>query len=117
MGALGVLKLAKGVGLEIGAGRAGVRVDSGVREGDVISPYYDPMIAKLIVWGSDRTSAVARLRQVLSNFVALGLQTNRAFLSRLVSSTEFSAADLDTGLIDRTLDRLVSPDHPVQFAS
>ena len=117
IGTLRVLKLPKAVEFEIGVGPAAVRVDSGVREGDVITPYYDPMIAKLIVWGSDRTSAVARLRQVLSNFVALGLQTNRAFLSRLVSSTEFIAANLDTGLIDRTLDRLLSPDHPVEFAS
>src|SRR5260221_9858513 len=116
IGTLRVLKLPKAVEFEIGLGSAAARVDSGVREGDVITPYYDPMIAKLIVWGRDRTSAVARLRQVLSNFVAIGLPTNRAFLSRLVSSAEFIGANLDTGLIDRTLDRLLSLDHPVRFA-
>src|SRR5260370_2962408 len=116
IGTLRVLKLPKAVEFEIGLGSAAARADSGVPEGYVLTPYYDPMIAKLIVWGRDRTSAVARLRQVLSNFGAIGLPTNRAFLSRLVSSAEFIGANLDTGLIDRTLDRLLSLDHPVRFA-
>jgi 3-methylcrotonyl-CoA carboxylase alpha subunit len=80
---------------------AAVRVDSGVREGDEISPFYDPMIAKLIVWGADRTQALARMSQALSEFQIVGLATNIAFLKRLVESPAFSNADLDTGLIER----------------
>ena len=85
----------------IGANPAAVRVDSGVREGDAISPFYDPMIAKLIVWGADRTQALARLSQALAEFQIVGLATNIAFLKRLVEGDAFSTADLDTGLIDR----------------
>ena len=84
-----------------GANPAAVRVDSGVREGDAISPFYDPMIAKLIVWGADRTQALARLSQALAEFRIVGLATNIAFLKRLVEGEAFSTADLDTGLIDR----------------
>ena len=80
---------------------AAVRIDSGVREGDAISPFYDPMIAKLIVWGVDRTQALARLSQALSEFQIVGLATNIAFLKRLVEGEAFSTADLDTGLIER----------------
>lgn len=80
---------------------AAVRVDSGVREGDAISPFYDPMIAKLIVWGADRTQALARLAQALGEFRIVGLATNIAFLKRLVEGEAFSSADLDTGLIER----------------
>lgn len=80
---------------------AGVRIDSGVREGDAISPFYDPMIAKLIVWGVDRTQALARLSQALAEFQIVGLATNIAFLKRLVEGQAFSTADLDTGLIER----------------
>ncbi|MCA1247671.1 acetyl/propionyl/methylcrotonyl-CoA carboxylase subunit alpha [Massilia sp. MS-15] len=84
-----------------GSHPAAVRVDSGVREGDAISPFYDPMIAKLIVWGADRTQALARLSQALSEFQIVGLATNIAFLKRLVEGEAFSSADLDTGLIER----------------
>ncbi|MGX4640886.1 acetyl-CoA carboxylase biotin carboxylase subunit [Massilia sp. SYSU DXS3249] len=80
---------------------AAVRIDSGVREGDAISPFYDPMIAKLIVWGADRTQALARLSQALAEFQIVGLATNIAFLKRLVEGEAFSTADLDTGLIER----------------
>jgi 3-methylcrotonyl-CoA carboxylase alpha subunit len=84
-----------------GTNPAAVRVDSGVREGDAISPFYDPMIAKLIVWGADRTQALARLSQALAEFQIVGLATNIAFLKRLVEGEAFATADLDTGLIDR----------------
>ncbi|MCD2517868.1 acetyl/propionyl/methylcrotonyl-CoA carboxylase subunit alpha [Massilia sp. G4R7] len=89
-----------------GANPAAVRVDSGVREGDAISPFYDPMIAKLIVWGADRTQALARLSQALAEFQIVGLATNIAFLMRLVEGEAFSTADLDTGLIERHGDTL-----------
>ncbi len=78
-----------------------VRIDSGVREGDAISPFYDPMIAKLIVWGKDREQALGHMAQALSEYRIVGLATNVAFLKRLVESRPFSQADLDTGLIER----------------
>ena len=77
------------------------RVDSGVREGDSISPHYDPMIAKLIVWGENRAQALARLAQALQATHIVGLHTNVAFLRRVVASTAFATADLDTALIER----------------
>ena len=88
---------------------AAVRIDSGVREGDAISPFYDPMIAKLIVWGTDRTQALARLSQALADFQIVGLATNIAFLKRLVDGEAFSTADLDTGLIERNGATLFPP--------
>ena len=91
---------------------AGVRIDSGVREGDAISPFYDPMIAKLIVWGADRAQALARMAQALSEFHIVGLATNIAFLKRLVEGQAFSSADLDTGLIERNNDSLFPPAGP-----
>ena len=78
-----------------------VRVDSGVREGDAISPYYDPMIAKLIVWGENRAVALGRLSAALADFEVVGVTTNIAFLGRIVKSPAFASADLDTGLIER----------------
>jgi 3-methylcrotonyl-CoA carboxylase alpha subunit len=80
---------------------ADVRVDAGVREGDTISPYYDPMIAKLIVWGADRAQALARLDAALAQTHIVGLHTNVAFVRRVVASASFANADLDTALIER----------------
>jgi 3-methylcrotonyl-CoA carboxylase alpha subunit len=76
-----------------------VRVDSGVRPGDAITPFYDPMIAKLIVWGEDRQQALARMSDALAHTQIVGLATNVAFLRRLVHCKAFASADLDTGLI------------------
>ncbi|MES2019467.1 MAG: acetyl/propionyl/methylcrotonyl-CoA carboxylase subunit alpha [Pseudomonadota bacterium] len=89
-----------------GGAPAAVRIDSGVREGDAISPFYDPMIAKLIVWGADRNQALARMSQALAEFQLVGLASNIAFLKRLVEGHAFSSADLDTGLIERNGDTL-----------
>jgi 3-methylcrotonyl-CoA carboxylase alpha subunit len=80
---------------------APVRVDAGVREGDAISPFYDSMIAKLIVWGADRAQALARLDVALAATHIVGLHTNVAFLRRVVASASFANADLDTALIER----------------
>jgi 3-methylcrotonyl-CoA carboxylase alpha subunit len=80
---------------------AAVRIDSGVRQGDAISPFYDPMIAKLIVWGADRKQALARMAQALAQYQIVGLSSNIAFLKRLVEGQAFATADLDTGLIER----------------
>ncbi|WP_440964013.1 acetyl/propionyl/methylcrotonyl-CoA carboxylase subunit alpha [Massilia sp. GER05] len=90
-----------------------VRIDSGVREGDAISPFYDPMIAKLIVWGQDRAAALALMAQALADYQIVGLASNVAFLRRLVLSRPFSDADLDTGLIVRYHDDLFPPPRPV----
>ena len=80
---------------------AAVRVDSGFGEGDAISPHYDSMIAKLIVWGADRAQALARLDAALAQTHIVGVQTNVAFLRRVVASRSFATADLDTALIER----------------
>ena len=88
---------------------ANVRVDTGVQEGDAITPYYDPMIAKLIVWGDDRQQALARLDQALADYRVLGLTTNIAFLRRLARHPAFAGADLDTGLIARHQAELLPP--------
>jgi 3-methylcrotonyl-CoA carboxylase alpha subunit len=77
------------------------RVDSGVREGDAITPYYDSMIAKLIVRGDTRAQALARLDAALAATHIVGLNTNVAFLRRVVKSHAFATADLDTALIER----------------
>ena len=80
---------------------APVRVDAGVREGDAISPYYDSMIAKLIVWGETRVQALARLDAALAETHIVGLHTNVAFLRCVVASRSFATAELDTALIER----------------
>ncbi len=80
---------------------AEVRIDRGFDEGDTISPYYDSMIAKLIVWGEDRAQALSRLDAALRDTHIMGLHSNVAFLRRVVGSRAFSTADLDTALIER----------------
>jgi 3-methylcrotonyl-CoA carboxylase alpha subunit len=79
----------------------GVRVDSGVRQGDAISPFYDSMVAKLIVHGDTREQALARLDVALAQTHIVGLQTNVQFLRHVVQSPSFAQADLDTALIPR----------------
>src|SRR4029079_9532788 len=78
-----------------------VRVDTGVEQGDEITPYYDPMIAKLIVWDETRDLALARMLQALAQYRIVGVANNVEFLSRLVACPAFAQADLDTGLIER----------------
>ena len=78
-----------------------VRIDAGIAEGDTISPWYDPMIAKLIVWGPTREAACARMTRSLSEYQILGVANNVGFLSRLVQTRAFASADLDTALIER----------------
>jgi 3-methylcrotonyl-CoA carboxylase alpha subunit len=86
---------------------AHVRVDSGVEQGDQISPHYDPMIAKLIVWDETRELARARLLQALGDFQIVGVGNNLAFLSRLIDHPVFREGRLDTGLIERERDVLL----------
>src|SRR6266545_3421061 len=78
-----------------------VRIDAGVEEGDEISPHYDPMIAKLIVWDASRERALARMRAALAQLRIVGVANNVEFLARLVASPAFAAGDLDTDLIER----------------
>src|SRR5438445_3904140 len=90
-----------------------VRIDSGVREGDAISPFYDPMIAKLIVWAPDRRQALVSMANALAQYQIVGLASNINFLQRLIASQPFSTADLDTGLIERHHDALFPLAQPV----
>ncbi|MCX8086447.1 MAG: acetyl/propionyl/methylcrotonyl-CoA carboxylase subunit alpha [Rhodocyclaceae bacterium] len=83
-----------------------VRVDSGVEAGDEISPHYDPMIAKLIVWDESRERALVRLLQALADTRIVGVANNVGFLARLAASPSFVQARLDTGLIEREHDFL-----------
>ncbi len=78
-----------------------VRIDTGVRQGDQISPFYDPMIAKLIVHGTTRAEAIARMRDALAQYHVVGVRTNVEFLGRLMTAPSFVEARLDTALIER----------------
>jgi 3-methylcrotonyl-CoA carboxylase alpha subunit len=88
---------------------ADVRIDTGVRQGDEITPYYDPMIAKLIVRGATRAQAIARMRAALLQYEVVGVTTNIEFLGRLMSAPSFTAANLDTALIERERAHLFPP--------
>jgi 3-methylcrotonyl-CoA carboxylase alpha subunit len=81
----------------------GIRVDSGVEQGSVISPYYDSMIAKLIVHRPDRSAAIARLSQALEETVVAGPKTNAAFLHALLAHRAFASGEMDIGLIGREI--------------
>jgi 3-methylcrotonyl-CoA carboxylase alpha subunit len=94
------------------------RIDRGFDEGDTISPHYDSMIAKLIVWGETRAQALARLDAALAGTHIVGLHTNVAFLRRVVNSTAFATADLDTALIEREHAALfAAPPLPIECAA
>jgi 3-methylcrotonyl-CoA carboxylase alpha subunit len=85
------------------------RVESGVREGDRITPDYDPMIAKIITHGPDRATALARLRVALGETEAAGVSTNLALLAAIAANPDFATADLDTGFIARHAAALMPP--------
>ena len=95
----------------------GRRVDSGVSEGDQVSPFYDPMLGKLIAWGEDREQARLRLLAMLDEFAIGGVKTNIAFLRRILAHPAFAAAELDTGFIPRHQEALLpaAGELPVQF--
>ncbi len=98
-------------------GGEGVRIDTGVEAGSVVSPYYDPMIAKVIAHGHDRNEALERLATALGNTVVVGPHANAAFLKALVSHPEFRAGRFDTGFIDRNLSQLTRVDPAVENAA
>jgi 3-methylcrotonyl-CoA carboxylase alpha subunit len=87
-----------------------VRLDGGVIEGDSVTIFYDPMIAKLITWGVDRPSALQRMREALAASEIVGPQSNVAFLERLVSHPAVVEGRIDTGYLDRHLDEFVAGD-------
>ncbi|ABQ68522.1 Carbamoyl-phosphate synthase L chain, ATP-binding [Rhizorhabdus wittichii RW1] len=90
----------------------GIRVDSGVEEGGEVSPYYDPMIAKLIVAAPSRPAAAAKLAQAAARVEVWPVRTNAAFLARAAADPDFVAGHVDTGFIERHADRLVPPAEP-----
>jgi len=95
-----------------------VRVDSALRAGVEVGSSYDPMLAKVIAWGPDRESALRRLDAALGGTAVLGVGTNVAFLRALLSDVDVRAGRLDTGLVERKLDGLVSGEVPdVVFAA
>ncbi|WP_201629722.1 acetyl/propionyl/methylcrotonyl-CoA carboxylase subunit alpha [Psychrobacter maritimus] len=93
-----------------------VRIDDGVREGDVISPFYDSMIAKLIVHAPTREQALAKLDRALGQTRIVGLPTNVAFLRYILNTESFSQANLHTALIEREADELFNQ-HPLQLST
>ena len=86
-----------------------VRVDTGVEQGDEISSFYDPMIAKLIVWGEDRDQALSTMQKALREFYIYGVTTNISFLQQLFDSKPFANAELDTSFIEKNSDTLFNP--------
>jgi len=83
------------------------RLDTGVEQGGAVSIYYDPMIAKLIVWDRDRPGALRQMRKALNRTAVAGLRTNLQFLGAIIDHPAFQAADLDTGFIERFRDDLM----------
>ena len=90
----------------------GIRVDSGVVEGDVITVNYDPLIAKVIVLAETRDAALARARAALENFPILGIRTNLPFLLKLLRDPRVAAGQVDTAFVDRHADELVAQSTP-----
>ena len=86
------------------------RNDTGVREGDVITPFYDPMIAKIITHGATRSEALGRMENALADTQIAGTVTNTSFLAALCGHEGFSKGEVDTGLIDRELEALIKVD-------
>jgi 3-methylcrotonyl-CoA carboxylase alpha subunit len=84
----------------------GVRVDTGFRAGDIVTPYYDALLAKLIVWGPDRPQALARMVEALGEFDITGVTTNLAFLDLLLSHPMVARGEIDTGFIEREISAL-----------
>jgi 3-methylcrotonyl-CoA carboxylase alpha subunit len=90
-----------------------VRIDTGVCQGDVVSPHYDPMIAKLIVWDRDRDNALRRLRQALADYQVVGVTTNLNLLSAVAAHPAFASGELNTGFIEQHRSELFPNKQPV----
>ena len=94
----------------VSPGANGVRVDTGVRAGDTVSMYYDPMIAKVVAWGPDRDAAADRLAAALAATEVVGLSANAEFLHALVTHARFRAADIHTRFIEERMEDLIPAD-------
>ncbi|MEV6484937.1 biotin carboxylase N-terminal domain-containing protein [Streptomyces sp. NPDC051576] len=92
----------------------GVRTDSGLSEGTEVGSLYDPMLSKVIAYGPDRATALRKLRAALADTVTLGVPTNAGFLRRLLAHPAVVAGELDTGLVEREADSLVSDEVPAE---
>lgn len=92
--------------------RSWARVDSGVVTGDEVSIHYDPMIAKVVAWGEDRSQALERLKSMLRQTYLVGPTTNRDYLLRILSVPAFANAELTTHFIEAHQDALVEAEHP-----
>ncbi|MGW0147077.1 ATP-binding protein [Streptomyces sp. NPDC003333] len=90
----------------------GVRTDSGLSEGTEVGSLYDPMLSKVIAYGPDRATALRKLRAALAGTVTLGVPTNTGFLRRLLAHPAVVAGELDTGLVERVVDDLVTTEVP-----
>lgn len=86
-----------------------IRIDTGVRQGDEVTPFYDPLIAKLVVWAEDRPTALKKLRNCLLSYQIAGVSTNINFLERLASNESFKSADVHTGFIPQHHKELFPP--------
>ncbi len=101
--------------LRLPANANGVRLDAGVREGDAVTVFYDPMIAKVIAWDETRETAATKLARALSETQIAGVRTNTGFLVRALRHPEFLASEIDTGFIERHLDELVIAQPPADI--
>ena len=93
--------------LDFPAAHENLRIENGVRQGDEVTIYYDPMIAKIITWAETRTAAAAAMASALGDTKLQGIQTNLEFLRNIVSHPAYDAAKLDTGFVDRHFDELI----------
>jgi 3-methylcrotonyl-CoA carboxylase alpha subunit len=89
-------------------GSMDLRMDTGVEDGDEVSIHYDPMLAKLIVWGADRPTAIDRLRQALARTLLTGPATNLPLLRSIAAHPDFAAAAMDTAYLDQHLDQVLA---------
>jgi 3-methylcrotonyl-CoA carboxylase alpha subunit len=94
--------------LRLPQARDGIRIDTGVREGDEVTIFYDPMIAKIIAWDETRTGAAAKLADALEQIEVAGVQTNAGFLARALRHPDFVSGEIDTGFIERHSDVLIA---------
>ena len=85
------------------------RVDTGVRPGDAVTPFYDPMIAKIIAWGEDRPTAITRLRRALAETGVLGVATNLGLLKQILAQPDFAAGTVDTAFVEGHRAALLAP--------
>ncbi|MCW5853885.1 MAG: acetyl-CoA carboxylase biotin carboxylase subunit, partial [Anaerolineae bacterium] len=97
-------------------GGPGVRVDSGFGTGDVVTHFYDPLLAKLVVWGVTRQQAIGTLQRALRDYAVLGVTTNLQFLQAVVSHPVFQAGEVTTAFVDRTLSDWSPPTTPPDMA-